>query len=82
LVSRIIGIFHVNVHDTKLGKHHPSVKRVDFFDGSGGLLVTLQLHVQLIPAFRFGHTSGLLGSSIAHRESDNNKDWDWYYVNM
>ncbi|OJA17242.1 hypothetical protein AZE42_10225 [Rhizopogon vesiculosus] len=38
--------------------------------------------VQVIPAFRFRRTSALLGSSIACRETDNNEDWDWYYVNM
>ena len=38
--------------------------------------------MHLIPAFRYGLTSELLPPSIVHQESDNNKDWDWYYVNM
>ena len=38
--------------------------------------------VHLIPAFRFGHTTALLLPSIACRKSDNDEDWDWYYVNM
>ena len=36
----------------------------------------------LIPAFRFGRTTALLPPSIARRKSENDEDWDWYYVNM
>ena len=36
----------------------------------------------LIPAFRFGRTTTLLPPSIAHPKSENDEDWDWYYVNM
>ena len=38
--------------------------------------------VHLIPAFRFGRTTALLPPSIARHKSDNDEDWDWYYVNM
>lgn len=38
--------------------------------------------VHLIPAFRYGRTTELLPPSIARHESDNDEDWDWYYVNM
>ncbi|KIM56239.1 hypothetical protein SCLCIDRAFT_133125 [Scleroderma citrinum Foug A] len=39
--------------------------------------------VHLIPAFCYGLTSELLPpTSIGHHESDNGKDWDWYFVNM
>jgi len=38
--------------------------------------------VHLIPAFRFRCTTALLLPSIAHCKSDNDEDWDWYYVNM
>jgi len=38
--------------------------------------------VHLIPAFCFSRTKELLPPSIARRKSDNNEDWDWYYVNM
>ncbi|KIM63149.1 hypothetical protein SCLCIDRAFT_24518 [Scleroderma citrinum Foug A] len=38
--------------------------------------------VHLIPAFRFGHTTALLPLSITRRKSDNDEDWDWYYMNM
>ena len=36
----------------------------------------------LISAFCFGHTTALLPPSIAHRKSEKDEDWDWYYVNM
>ena len=36
----------------------------------------------LIPAFYFGRTTTLLPPSIAHPKSENDEDWDWYYVNM
>ena len=39
--------------------------------------------VHLIPAFTYGKTSQLLlQHSIAHRASDKDKDWEWFYVNM
>jgi len=38
--------------------------------------------VHLIPAFRFGRTTALLPPSIARCKSDNDEDWDWYYMNM
>ena len=38
--------------------------------------------MHLIPAFRFGCTTALLPPSITRRMSDNDEDWDWYYVNM
>ena len=38
--------------------------------------------VHLIPAFCFGRTTALLPPSITCRTSDNDEDWDWYYVNM
>jgi hypothetical protein len=62
--------------------------RVGFYDGDdpsafGFLNPDLVVRgVQLIPAFRFGRTDALLGPSIARRESDQDEDWDWYYVNM
>ncbi|KAL6307654.1 hypothetical protein BKA93DRAFT_48405 [Sparassis latifolia] len=39
--------------------------------------------VHLIPAFAHGHTSDLLpGPSIARRISDNDEDWQYFYVNL
>ena len=38
--------------------------------------------VHVIPAFRYGHTTQLLPPSIARNKSENDEDWDWYYVNM
>ncbi|KAI6152506.1 hypothetical protein BKA82DRAFT_4457721, partial [Pisolithus tinctorius] len=38
--------------------------------------------IHIIPAFHFGHTSSLLGTSIAHQEIEKDEDWDWYYINM
>lgn len=38
--------------------------------------------IHLIPAFRYGRTPDLLPPSIARHESENNEDWDWYFVNM
>jgi len=62
--------------------------RVGFYEAEdpsafGFLDPDLVIHgVQLIPAFRFGRTSILLGPSIARPEADHDEDWDWYYVNM
>lgn len=38
--------------------------------------------IHLIPAFVYGQTNNLLPKSIARRPSDNETDWNWYYVNM
>ena len=38
--------------------------------------------VHLIPAFARGHTSERLGPSIARQPTENDEDWDGYYVNM
>lgn len=38
--------------------------------------------VHSIPAFRFGRTTNLLPPSIARNKSENDEDWDWYFVNM
>ena len=38
--------------------------------------------VHLIPAFSEGKTAELLKPSIARRESDNDEDWQYFYVNM
>lgn len=39
--------------------------------------------VHLIPAFTYGQTSALLPQdSIACQPSDNQKDWEWFYVNV
>lgn len=38
--------------------------------------------VHLIPAFAYGHTSDLLGPSIARQPSENDEDWVYYYVSM
>ena len=38
--------------------------------------------VHLIPAFSEGKIAELLKPSIAHQESDNNKNWQYFYVNM
>jgi hypothetical protein len=38
--------------------------------------------IHLIPAFHYGRTTDLLPPSIACNESENNEDWDWYFVNM
>ncbi|KAG2029599.1 hypothetical protein BDR03DRAFT_808121, partial [Suillus americanus] len=62
--------------------------RVGFYDGNdesafGFLDPDLVVRgVQLIPAFRHLCTTALLGPSIARQAADNDKDWDWYCVNM
>ncbi|KIO07070.1 hypothetical protein M404DRAFT_137519, partial [Pisolithus tinctorius Marx 270] len=38
--------------------------------------------IHIIPAFHFGRTSSLLGTSIARQEIEKDEDWDWYYINM
>ena len=38
--------------------------------------------VHVIPAFCYGRTKNLLPPSIACNKSENDEDWDWYYVNM
>lgn len=38
--------------------------------------------VHLMPAFAYGRTQGLLGHSIARQPSENDEDWQYYYVNM
>ncbi|KAI6113765.1 hypothetical protein EDD16DRAFT_1124651 [Pisolithus croceorrhizus] len=38
--------------------------------------------VHLIPAYHFGCTKDLLPPSIARHTSENDEDWEWYYVNM
>ena len=38
--------------------------------------------VHLIPAFAYGHTSDLLGPSIARQPSENDEDWNYYYIGM
>ncbi|KAF8546068.1 hypothetical protein OG21DRAFT_1587008 [Imleria badia] len=38
--------------------------------------------IHLIPAFCYGRITTLLQASIAHNKSENNEDWDWYFVNI
>jgi hypothetical protein len=38
--------------------------------------------VHMIPAFAYGPTSSLLGPSIARQPSENDDDWNFYYVGM
>ncbi|KIJ07352.1 hypothetical protein PAXINDRAFT_121100, partial [Paxillus involutus ATCC 200175] len=38
--------------------------------------------IHLIPAFAHHRTSSLLPPSIARQKSENDEDWNWYYVNM
>ena len=38
--------------------------------------------VHLIPTFARGHTSERLGLSIAHQPTENDEDWEGYYINM
>ncbi len=38
--------------------------------------------VHLIPAFAHGLTSEMLGPSIARRPSEDDEDWQYYYVNV
>ncbi|KAF9455458.1 hypothetical protein BDZ94DRAFT_1278112, partial [Collybia nuda] len=38
--------------------------------------------VHMIPAFAHGHTSSLLGPSIARQVTENDEDWMFYYVGM
>ena len=38
--------------------------------------------IHLIPGFTHGKSSDALGPSLAHLPSDNNEDWQYFYVNM
>jgi hypothetical protein len=53
-------------------------------DGAFGFLDPNQIirGVHLIPGFALGRTSMYLGPSIARQDSENDKDWYRYYINM
>ena len=38
--------------------------------------------VHLIPTFARGHTSERLGPSITCQPTENDEDWEGYYINM
>ena len=38
--------------------------------------------VHLIPAFAHGKTTNIMGPSIARRDHDGDKDWNYFYVNL